>query len=302
MTGALDEFADWLAAKADGLVVQLDIPRSRYVGQGIRGARTGLSDVLSVYSWKAAWIGPDGMTVSSGDWSSTKESLRRLRGWLASLMDDDNGSEAALLDATRRVVDWGGGARSAGKGADKFLRATADNGRLRTYLDRCRTILRDATVGDPRLEEIELMNSMLTKVHALLAQDGLPIYDSRVACALGCLVELYRRDAGLGWKTVPDAIRFPAIRRDRSVSVALGDAVDPGWIYYGNRRGTTDWVEAKLKARGLLRAVLTRKPGLYVEEGELPARMHAFEATLFMIGASPGALFGAVEPRHAALS
>lgn len=290
MVDAAEAFAGWLAEHSGTLPVHLNIARSRYVSAAVKGVRNGFEDVLRSYRWKAGWVGADGTTRRSEDWPSTRASLNELGNWLSHVVDDEAASDGDVLTATLRVVDWGGGKRSAGKGADKFLRSKAQSGQLQSYLRRARLVLHEAAPGDRALHEIELMNSMMTKVHALLAKDGLPIYDTRVACALGCLVELYRRDAGLAWRKVPVSIAFPALSRDRSVSRAMEGAVAPGMIYYTSPRATADWVDAKLRARSVLSKTLRNAPQLFEAEGDMAARLHAFEATLFMIGSSPSTL------------
>lgn len=294
MTGELSGMAHWLGERSRALSVTLEIPRSRYVSERISKQCSGLAEVLATYRWKTTWSTAGGRPCKSEDWPTTRMSLGSLRRWLNSVVDDDAAPAHDVRDVALREVEWGGGARSAGKGADQLLRTKAEDKTLQAYLRRSRVILREAWPEDSRLREIELMNSMLTKVHALLADDGLPIYDSRVACALGVLVELYRREAGRPWRSVPDVIRFPAISRERSVPHAVAEAVSPGQIHYSSPHATIEWVRAKLRARNLLAAILSSNPTLYGDEGDFPARMHAFEATLFMIGASPRALTGAV--------
>src|SRR6185312_17000697 len=67
--------------------------------------------------------------------------------------------------------------------------------------------------GGPQLEEklaVRFMGSMLSKVHALNAKDGLPIYDSRMAAAISALAETHRRDV-LRSPNMPTELSFPAV-------------------------------------------------------------------------------------------
>lgn len=67
--------------------------------------------------------------------------------------------------------------------------------------------------------DIEEMNSMLTKVHAFFALDGLPIYNSRVAAAIATLIELWRTESGRIQQTLPDPLKFPALSKAHSVDI-----------------------------------------------------------------------------------
>lgn len=56
--------------------------------------------------------------------------------------------------------------------------------------------LNPANADTDGLRGFKYMRSGYSKIYSALIP-GFPIYDSRVACALACLVEIYRQDAGL---------------------------------------------------------------------------------------------------------
>jgi len=134
---------------------------------------------------------------------------------------------------------------------------------------------------------VQMMNSMLTKVHALAASDGLPIYDSRVAVAIASLVELYRRQNPCQWTQVPENLRFPSLDRTRDVTACFAQALSHGSCAQRGPNTTRPWASAKVRLGWLLNASLEKSQQLSSEElgGEtMRGRMHAFEAGLFMIG------------------
>lgn len=149
--------------------------------------------------------------------------------------------------------------------------------------------LSTTTISTPTLNlkvSVKRMTSMLTKVHALYAHDGLPIYDSRVAAAISSLAELYRRTVLQGSR-LPEELRFPSVgghNSRRRVHRIFVDADDPGTIHYGMPSSALRWSAAKWRLGRLLKQVLLLKPQLFSGEGTTPDRIHALEAVLFMIG------------------
>jgi hypothetical protein len=95
------------------------------------------------------------------------------------------------------------------RGAVPFLRELADQNTLLAYLAATRAdlALSTAQLGAPL--HVKKMNSMLTKVHAMASEDGLPIYDSRVAAAIAALVEVWRRVQGTSASPLPALLTFP---------------------------------------------------------------------------------------------
>jgi hypothetical protein len=175
-------------------------------GPGVQGTFSGVEAVAGVYYWKSSWC--DGTReVSSGDWESTKKSIELLKKWLSCAIDREKPSSDACLRASQAIVAWGGD-RNPRVGAVRFLRG--EGGNLANYLSRAKRVLSLSEASLDKLDGICEMNAMLTKVHALAAVDGLPIYDSRVAGAIGALVEMHRQDLKKPWQTIPSPLRFMA--------------------------------------------------------------------------------------------
>jgi hypothetical protein len=293
LTKEQTDFAAWLALRLPTLLVHLNLTSSKYVPGGIDRRCCGVEEVLASYKWVSEWKDGAGAVHGSCDWPTTKQSLRRLGNWLKETTLSDRGGECETLRACQAVISWGGGNRSKGVGADRFTKNLAKQRRLRKYLVDCRSALRLASARRLDLSCVEEMNAMMSKVHALLASDGLPIYDTRVAATAGCLVEWYRLESGKKWKSVPEDLKFPAIGRDRRIMQFNARGKDPGMIVYGQSvSGSPRWAEAKVRLGRIMKYGLCVNEELLASEGSLRSRMHALEAAFFMIGYDPKALKG----------
>jgi hypothetical protein len=275
-------FTDWLAKNYRSLAIRLDIKPSRFVLGGIRTDVAGL-DLLQYYQWRTKGS-------KTGSWQETRDHLHELGNALKRAIAGRNDDE--VLDACRRILTWGGN-RNDAKGAMPFLKSLHAEGKLAEYLDASRLVFAlNAAVIDASRPQAAKMNSMLTKVHALASHDGLPIYDSRVAAAIAALVELWRRSEGKTAEPLPSKLAFPAIPSDRSVHSLFADAQSSGVLSYAPAAAATTaagWCSAKVRLGWLMAAVLEKAPGLFA--GEVAEdRMHAFEASLFMIGYDVGCL------------
>jgi hypothetical protein len=145
----------------------------------------------------------------------------------------------------------------------------------------------DTADVDAIVPPVALLNSMLTKVHALYAEDGLPIYDSRVAAAIASLVEMWRVATGKSGNPLPALLIFPATAASRTVRGLFPTARSPCVMAYGAPETTGQWASAKVRLGWVMESILRRLPELFAECRPAPSlaeRMHAFEASLFMVG------------------
>ena len=104
---------------------------------------------------------------------------------------------------------------------------------------------------------------------------------------MNTLAELYRREKGIRW--LSEAIRFPALIAARSAS-ALNIENTSGIIYWSDRHKAERWVSAKVRLGRVLKEVVASRADLFREEGSSRDRMHAFEASLFVVGYDPACL------------
>lgn len=253
------------------LAVALDIPKSAKVPVAV-SRRSPIGELTRWYSWRA-----NGM--ATGDFAET-------RATVAGLTQAIRGARTreSAVAAIERILWWGGNRNSA-VGALPFLLARPD---LVAYLDQVKVALNlEQSVATPDgLSSVLGMNSMLTKVHAFNSEDGLPIYDSRVAGAVATLVESWRRASGFEGQPLPAVLSFPEVGgggERRGVRSRFPGCITPPALYYGGKSQSTEvalrnarvWASAKVRLGWLLSELLV-KPS--------PDGMRSLEACLFMAG------------------
>lgn len=274
----VDSFLNWLARELPRLEIHLDIRRSRFVPSTVRVDIIGLPCVLNHYTWKS-----HGM--ATGDWGETRARLRSFAQALRNAVQRQCTPD--VLDTCRHILQWGGN-RNWNIGAYPFLEAKARAGSLWSYIEDTGAALELETADiDALVPSVELLNSMLTKVHALYADDGLPIYDSRVAAAIASLVETWRQATGRSGAQLPARLTFPATISSRTVHERFPHANAPGVMLYGAPNTTRQWASAKVRLGWAMECVLERQPELFSDCCVAPSlvdRMHAFEASLFVVG------------------
>lgn len=278
-------FIEWLSRKLRTVRVNLRIPKSHRNSKLIDARVEGIEAVLDLYSWKATWTAESGRSVRSEDWASTKESIRVLSENVRFFCSSNTSTDQDVFEACKQILTWGG-ERDGHKGASRFLSALMTEGRLKEYLRDAREAFRLDSRNGPSMGQLTEMNSMLSKVHAFLADDGLPIYDSRVASTAASLVEIYRREI----KAIcicPEELSFPAVGgggERRSVKRLFPDCQNARALRYGQNNIAFEWARAKWHLGRVIRDVLESDPRLFANEGDSFARAHALEASLFMIG------------------
>ena len=146
---------------------------------------------------------------------------------------------------------------------------------------KCAANRLDPETGDTgSLKGFSYMGAGYSKIYSLMV-DGLPMYDSRVACALTSLIWLFCKEASL--PEVPQYLRL-------GVPNPKGDRVDRnpqrGTFRFPDIQGAQYSLHAKcnLKAAWLL-GELAQKGRFAELSHEL--RVDALQAALFMIGYEP---------------
>ena len=178
---------------------------------------------------------------------------------------DNRYDQARFIANAKAIAVWGGIHRL--RFDDWVLMTPAQ---LQGFIDNTKSRLDPARADTDDLRGIR-MGSGLSKIYSALIP-GLPIYDSRVACALGCLVRLYRREDNL-----PDT---PSL-----LDLGMPD-------YQGNKHGrckpsirnsqNEKYAKANLRFAWLLQALLT-DPGDFAAVPEVQ-RVDALQSALFMLG------------------
>jgi hypothetical protein len=267
-------FIEWLASDLSTIQTSLNIKSTKFVPGGLHVACTGVDSLLVNYRWKST-----GML--RGDWIETKSRLAILGSQLQAAVKANN--NAATLIACRDILVWGGN-RNFSVGAYPFLNDLHSKGIICDYIRNAGLYFSLANADEANLSPpVTLMNAMLTKVHALYATDGLPIYDSRVAAAIATLVERWRVSAGFSAAPLPPELSFPATVRSRTVQSRYPLAINPIVMVYGSTTPAL-WSSAKVRLGWIIEEVLKHSEIFSSCCTSQTKRMHAFEASLFMMG------------------
>lgn len=272
----VEAFLAWLVANLPTLTFKLRFKSSKFVPGGLQADVRGFEQVLEHYRWKASWQDSNQSAVDSRTWTETQRSLGQLREWLTSAVN--RGDEQQTLQACLQILRWGGV-----RGAIPFLHRLAAEGELSSYLKKMAALMSldgDNDLDDLNALSVERFDSGLTKIHALLDASGSPIYDSRVGAAIGLLYSLFRQQWTGSRKPF---LAFPSggargsqIRNSRAF---LNGLVAPQFSQVSYEK----WARWQVRLGWIIRAVLERTDW-FAEQGALPARCHAFEASLFMLG------------------
>jgi len=258
---------------------------------------TGVREAVAAYRWPAEFSMPaaeqGGATEAASllHWADTEAALNRLSNQLQTAIAGNNNRR--VLEQVAAILDWGMGHRGAT--ALDFMRGRPDpSGYLRAV--RAAASLGGNT-NDLTPELVENCNAGLAKIHALASTSSLVIYDSRVAFAIGEIVNQWLLNRHLrdldGPIRIPEHLEFmQAGRKDLygAVQQPRGDLGHPV-----ERRNYT-WLQTQMRASWLFAAGLRAAPHLW-EGMEFSRRMHRMEAAFFMFGAY-SEILGLPESRH----
>ena len=273
---AVANFIIWLQERLPTIKVNLRLLPSRFVPGGLEVDVEGVESVLEYYRWKSSWTDEMDNSHVSISWTETSESLNELSQWLRDAISDNN--EAVTLQACLEILRWGGVYKL---GSINFLTNLSENNDLIPYINNVRNSMSLENGPDINndLDFIQLFNSGLTKVHSLASADGLPIYDSRVGATISSLSALYEKEKG----------------HSRHLIFPSGDAIgkqlrNPSYFgfreapkFYTRRVSHAQWAQAQVKLGWIFETIL-QNSNLFQNEGSLTSRMHALEASFFMIG------------------
>lgn len=269
-------FVEWLQANLPTLTFNLNFKASKFVPGGLIAQVQGFEQVIGHYRWKASWQDAQQQSVNSQSWVQTRQSLGQLGAWLKRAVDA--GDEPQALQACLQVLRWGGV-----RGAIPFLQRLATNGELSAYLRKMAGLIAldgEQDLDDLNASSVQRFDAGLTKIHALLDASGSPIYDSRVGAAMGMLYSLFRQQWSGGGKPL---LAFPS-------GGARGSQLrNPGAFVNGlaarqfSSISYETWARSQVRLGWIIRELLGRTKW-FADQGTLPARCHAFEASLFVLG------------------
>ena len=224
-----------------------------------------IHDAYGRYDWPFRCSLPGDSAPRRGrTYADTVEVLDELGQLLRRSRDEKDA--ACFLDVAVAVLEWGRvrrGERRLRALGDQALPALSDTARL---LDPAAADLR-------RLSDVSLMNSGLSKIYSLLC-DGLPIYDSRVACGLASLVRLFCEETDRRDVPAPLAFGIPPGQARARRDPSCGPLIFPR-IWTPRR-----YARSNVMAAWLLDVLSEQSP--FAELGS--ERRRALQSAMFMIG------------------
>ena len=168
-------------------------------------------------------------------------------------------------------MEWGGSTRLNLRSRSHWGGMTPT--KLQEHIDEIRKKLDPASANTDDMPSLLRMGTGFSKIYSAIIP-GFPFYDSRVACALACLVRIYQQDERAN--VSEDILSFPV----------------PEWRTYkgrgpnrcgpGRRMGHRKFAEANLKCGWLIHALL-EWPGEFARVPE-QRRVAALQSALFMLG------------------
>ena len=234
----------------------------RWRSKGTDFACTSLYDALEQYRW------PDNSHAL--DYRVT---VRRLRGFRLNFEDigiiDSRVQQVQFVDNAEAIIRWGGIPRP--RKLSDWRSLPPD--RLQALVEDVRARLDPRTADTDDLAGFRYMGSGFSKVYSVLI-DGFPIYDSRVACALNCLVDTYCRRERIGSKPDLLRLRMPPRRVPKKVRYHRCD-------HPRMNNDSVSYARDNLKAAWLL-GEMVREPGEFEQVGFEP--VDALQHALFMVG------------------
>lgn len=229
-----------------------------------RGEKDGvefktLADAWHCYEW------------GDKDYEETTEFLGDLRARISESREE--GKPEDFLKVATEVLSWGG------VGGKNTERLEALGNEALPLLELNARLLNPETADLDRVKAVHPMNSGFSKIYSLML-DGFPIYDSRVACALGSLVRCFCEKTDR--QSVPESLAFgippDKAKADRDPS---REALSFRKIYYG---GTGLYARSNVMAAWLLDDL--SRHGEFGKRGD-DERQFALQSAMFMIGHEP---------------
>ena len=177
----------------------------RWKSRGTDFECTSLFGALEQYRW------PDNRHAL--DYRATARHLREFRLNFEDIgVIDNRRKQLEFVDNAEAIFGWGGIRQ-----LDKLNEwRSLPPKRLHALIEDIRSRLNPRTADTDDLGGFRYMGSGFSKVYSVLI-DGFPIYDSRVACAVNCLVGIYCRWEKVGRKPDSLKLKMPPPRKPKTV-------------------------------------------------------------------------------------
>ena len=180
-----------------------------------------------------------------------------------------DGGRREFFAIAEEILKWGG-INNLKPGSNQHW-GRMSPAQLQQHIEEVQSALNPETANTRNLRGFLSMSSGFSKIYSALVP-RFPIYDSRVACALTCLVRLYKQDTAATLSS--DRLVFP-VPADRGPKDRCSD---PKIHHYQREK----YAEANLKTAWLLQ-LLVDDPGEFAGVPE-HRRVEALQSALFMLG------------------
>lgn len=276
-------FIKWLSCEFIAQHFTLDIKPSRFVPNGIKSSGSGLEFVLDNYKWKSGYKKLDGKLVTSLFWKDTKILLSNLSKDLKNSIKKEDSNIA--YDTCLNILAWGGD-RSSRVGATPQIKKLKEESKLCEYLKNSQKFFDGEEFNQDACKAIEYTGSMWTKIYSLASVTSVPIYDSRVALAITSILLKYKIENNISFDKRDELNFFIPSGESLKRSSELFKRYPQLFKRYQHNKRIINWAVSTLKLSWIIESVLS-KTKIFVHEGSLESRKHAFEASLFILGYSP---------------
>jgi len=252
------------------------------------------SESIDKYSWPSSFIAPEdsygyfenGKEMKCESWLETKKCLQSLSKGLKKSLDSQD--EKSILQWCDSILSWGMGGRKVS--TMNKLYNLSDKEELNSYLQNIRkitynkneTLMNMVQLFEAATKDVNVsgwMSSGLSKVIALLS-DKIIILDSRVGAIFCEYINDYLNENQIN--NIPSELRFgwadgPKSTRRKPLPLTNGEN-------HSSFSRDSSWYEQQVRASWLIQAVLEKNNEIFKDEGGMIERIHAFEASLFMLG------------------
>ena len=232
-----------------------------YKGRGPEFRCSTLYEAFEQYYWPNPFNGP-----TFGDTAAAFEDYRNRFDEIGVIDSPDK--RERFFGIARETAEWGG-INNLGISSAKHW-GRMQPAKLEMHITEIKNKLDPDHADTDNLPEVLSMTSGFSKIYAALIP-GLSIYDSRVACALTCLIHLYEQDKKL--TVTGDVLSFP-IPAHRGSNRCTRPAIRHNQV--------KKYAVANLKCVWLLQGLL-EQPGDFAQVCETQ-RVDALQSALFMLG------------------
>lgn len=238
---------------------------------------TGVTETIDNYVWPATLSLPSrDVSLILSNWQDTQAALEGLSDRLREAVNQGNGA----MPWISAILQWGMGQRGAS--TLRYFEELDVSGNLYSQLQHLRDFAHfNADIDALQLFDFSRYNSGIAKISSLLSAEGVIIYDSRVAFALGEIVNNWLKLNE--FEAIPEHLNFLQMGRHGNFP-RFTERYRHHRVNYNSEISNLRWVKSQLSATWLIQIALERNVDIFPAES-INSRIHKVEAALFMWGA-----------------